>query len=450
MFLSKELQNDNYNDGRLNKRALIVGNHFMDNPRKSIPRVFGDWANTKACYRFLNNQKVTRNKLMEPHYSQTVQRCNSTDKVLLIQDTTTLSFASHDSKQGFGPVCTKSEPGRGMFVHSTLAVEKTTKEPLGIIHQGVFVRDGFHAKRGNRKDKLHRETESRKWLEGVDASFAGLAHKKETTIIADREADFYDFMKKIIDYKYSFVIRQVHNRKTTDGFISMAIERAEYKGTHEVTIRRNGNRKDRIAKVNLFSCEKVEVYPPVALNRKGDLLSINIITAVEDHSDSEDPPLHWKLITTLSVKTLADCIEIIECYQTRWIIEEFHKGLKTGCSIEERQLIQRQSIENLLGIFSVISVILLHMRYCARDANGKSIKNSMMSDVQKTIVMSKFKLKNEQADYQTLLVCIARLGGFLARKGDGAPGWITLLRGYVKLIELEEGYLLAMELMGKR
>jgi len=450
MFISQELQKVNFNDDRLNKRALIIGNHFMDNPHKSIPQAFGDWANTKACYRFLNNQKVTRNKLIEPHYSQTIKRCNSADKVLLIQDTTTLSFGTHEGKKGFGPVNTKSEPGKGMFVHSTLAVEKSTREPLGIIHQDVIVRDGFYPKRGNRSDKLHRETESRKWMEGVDASFNSLANKKDTILIADREADFYDFMKRIINFGYSFVIRQVHNRKTINGYISTAIESAEYKGMHEVTIHRNGNRKKRIADIKISACENVEVYPPLALKRKGDLLPISIITAIEVNKSAKEPLLHWKLMTTLPVKSLTDCIEVIEYYQARWVIEEFHKGLKTGCSIEERQLSQRQSIENLLGVFSIISVILLHMRHCAKSTNGKSIKDTMMTDIQKTIIMNKFDLKSEHVDYQTLLICIARLGGFLARKGDGPPGWITLMRGYVKLIELEQGYQLAMKLMGKR
>ena len=39
---------------------------------------------------------------------------------------------------------------------------------------------------------------------------------------------------------------------------------------------------------------------------------------------------------------------------------------------------------------------------------------------------------------------IAQLGGFLARKGDGEPGPITLWRGWRRLFDLTEGWNLAI------
>ena len=45
--------------------------------------------------------------------------------------------------------------------------------------------------------------------------------------------------------------------------------------------------------------------------------------------------------------------------------------------------------------------------------------------------------------HQHLLVSIARLGGFLARKNDGPPGWQTIWRGWQNLMLLLEGYELA-------
>ncbi|MDP6047524.1 MAG: IS4 family transposase, partial [Phycisphaerae bacterium] len=41
------------------------------------------------------------------------------------------------------------------------------------------------------------------------------------------------------------------------------------------------------------------------------------------------------------------------------------------------------------------------------------------------------------------LRAIARLGGFLARKNDGSPGWITIWRGWRKLMLLTQGFELA-------
>ena len=41
---------------------------------------------------------------------------------------------------------------------------------------------------------------------------------------------------------------------------------------------------------------------------------------------------------------------------------------------------------------------------------------------------------------------VAKLGGFLGRKSDGEPGWITIWRGWEKLNNLVKGAELALEL----
>jgi len=50
-------------------------------------------------------------------------------------------------------------------------------------------------------------------------------------------------------------------------------------------------------------------------------------------------------------------------------------------------------------------------------------------------------------DVRGALRAVARLGGFLGRKGDGEPGWLTLWRGWRRLVVLVEGYLLAEQEM---
>ena len=41
---------------------------------------------------------------------------------------------------------------------------------------------------------------------------------------------------------------------------------------------------------------------------------------------------------------------------------------------------------------------------------------------------------------------LAKLGGFLGRKSDGEPGWITIWRGWQKLYLLVRGSELALEM----
>jgi hypothetical protein len=46
--------------------------------------------------------------------------------------------------------------------------------------------------------------------------------------------------------------------------------------------------------------------------------------------------LEWVLFTTVPVTDTASALERIEWYRLRWVVEEYHKALKTGCAMEQR------------------------------------------------------------------------------------------------------------------
>jgi hypothetical protein len=54
--------------------------------------------------------------------------------------------------------------------------------------------------------------------------------------------------------------------------------------------------------------------------------------------------LHWRLVTTVRVTQFQEAIERLRWYEKRWVIEEFHRVLKSGCGAENRQL---ESVERL-------------------------------------------------------------------------------------------------------
>lgn len=55
------------------------------------------------------------------------------------------------------------------------------------------------------------------------------------------------------------------------------------------------------------------------------------------------------------------------------------------------------------------------------------------------LLAQKFGLPREGWTNRNVLVATARLGGFLARKGDGMPGWQTIWRGWQRLLRMSEG-----------
>lgn len=447
MVFSNELNGLDLGDSRLNKRCMDILDMISKNPALSFPSMANTWGSLKAIYRFFCNPKVSRQKILDPHLVQTVTRCQQRKVLLAVQDTTTLSFSTHSGKKGLGHVGTTKESGLGMLVHNVIAVDGETREPLGVLSQEVIVRKNHHPSNETYRDRLKRPRESDKWLQGVREVKDLLPTADKILHVADREADIYFLMKEILQKEQGFVIRCARNRLTQEGnYLKDCIKQAAPKGEMIINVQRNGKRPHRKASVMLRSCT-VSILPPKVVGRKGVALSANVVVIEELEASPKETALFWVLLTSESVDSFEQCKNVMQYYQTRWLIEEFHKGLKSGCKIENRQLADRERLENALAVFSIMAIQLLYVRHCAH-TNDFQKPYEGISESQRTILKHEFPKEDTDFDPQKTLILIARLGGFIGRKSDGMPGWITLMRGMQKLLLIEYGYTLA-QLMGK-
>ena len=447
MELPNEIHRVSFGDVRINKRCKEMLRRVSAEPAKSFPAIADNRGVLKAYYRFLNNPRVNREKILSSHVQETVRRCRAHQSVLVIQDTTTLSFQEHPRMSGLGFIGTPPQSaGYGMLSHNVCAVTAERHEILGLIHQEVMVRTTVHGDRNDQPKRQLRQRESAKWHHGVKAVQLLLPDHPKIIHVADREADMFFFMRNIIDAGQGFVIRQTRDRETDDGRLETSIANARLLGTMQVDIERNGSRKARTAAVSL-RIAPVTIHPPAIVNRVGEPLAVNLVVVKEEHPPQGTAGLYWVLLTSEPVETLVQCVYVVQHYQARWIIEEFHKALKTGCSIEQRQLTTRHGLENVLGMFSIIAIILLDMRYQARlHEHQKSVS---LTPIQQNILRQKYQNLPELITNHQALRLVAMLGGFLGRTSDGNPGWLTILRGYEKLLTLEQGFLLALQLVGK-
>jgi hypothetical protein len=145
--------------------------------------------------------------------------------------------------------------------------------------------------------------------------------------------------------------------------------------------------------------------------------------------------LEWILFTTVPVNDAASALERIEWYRLRWVVEEYHKALKTGYAMEQRQLQSAQELLALLGFLAIVAVRLLQSRTVARTAPDMPVSQVVEPELLETVV----RLRGGAADSMTadqFWRAVAGLGGFLGRKGDGNPGWQTLWRGWQHLQDL--------------
>jgi len=435
-------------DVRLNQRAQALFELLSADPALSFPKMTDDWGALKALYRFMSNGKVTHQKILEPHFEQTAARCASTPIVLAVQDTTFLNFSHHPNTVGMGPVNTRHKEGWGMLVHTAFAVNGQTKEPLGLLHQDVFVRKGWYSKEETYQERLNRPRESHKWFKGCREIKERLPGHPKVLQVADREADIFFFLKEIMESGQGFVIRAARNRSTIKGYLSDEIEQSRMVGIGHLSVPRNGNRKARTAKIEIRS-STVNILPPKVVRHQGEPLVVNVLIIEEIEVPDKVEPLYWVLLTSETVSNLDCAWAVMTYYQARWIIEEFHKGLKTGCQMEGRQLASRHALQNALGLFSVITVQLLALRHQAAKITLCPESNVGLTPSQLEIIKSKFPKESRDLDSKKILILIARLGGFIGRKSDGNPGWQTLMHGLYELLLMDYGFHLAQKVVGK-
>jgi hypothetical protein len=177
------------------------------------------------------------------------------------------------------------------------------------------------------------------------------------------------------------------------------------------------------------------------------LLTQTVVEARELHPPAGvKQPVRWVLYTSHPVRTFADARRVLEWYETRWMIEEFHKCLKTGCRLEDRQYETAAALEAVAGMYSVLAVRLLQLKTVARADPDRPaaqvVPRAWLSFLR--IVRPKAKL----ATIRDFVRELAKLGGFLGRKGDGEPGWQTLWRGFEQFQTLLAGAELVREKCG--
>ncbi len=144
------------------------------------------------------------------------------------------------------------------------------------------------------------------------------------------------------------------------------------------------------------------------------------------------------LLSSLPVTNLAEAYERTQWYSCRWICEDFHQCLKTGCQIERSQLDERTDLEALLGFAAPIALRLLQMRQAARehsDVPASTVVDPLMVEV----LAQRLQVSEKTMTMHEFWRLVARLGGFLGRKGDLDPGWRTVWWGWRYLSDLTDG-----------
>ena len=433
-------------DKRLNERLVYVAEELSAYPQAPINAACGDWADTKAAYRLFDNEKVTPEKIMAPHFRRTVQRMSEHSRVFAVQDTTYVDYTHHPSTEGLGPIGTQSQQISGVIKHTTLVLTESGL-PLGLLTDEVWVRDETEPST-LKENKPISEKESYKWIKALSQTQEQTPQGVEVISICDREADIYEFFVQA--QSTCFVIRAVQDRVVDDetGKLCALVKSQPCAGMLVVEVPQKNNEPAREATVSVHyaTTTLVPPYRPLATQpQKLPPTDVSVVSVTELHPPEGATPLQWLLITNVAVNDFSAAIERIRWYGMRWQIEVYFKVLKSGNKIEDCRL---QTQERLLRFLALKSVIawriywLTMMNRHAPDADCTSVLTDTEWKALYCVTHRSTAFPKQLPTVSEVVVWIAKLGGFLGRRSDGEPGVTVIWRGWQRLSDISDTFFL--------
>jgi hypothetical protein len=476
-WANEEFEGIAIGDVRLDKRLRKLFDRLSKNPEAFINQACEDWKDTKAAYRFFDNERVTEEKILSGHRQRALARMRAHPIVLAVQDTTELDYTSRPTVKGLGPIGNHKAGAHGLRVHTTLAV---TPEglPLGIINKEIEARKDKRShlsakqKRQQHKKMAILDKESMRWIRSLEKTVeysrtlkAGEGEQTPLVVtITDREGDIFELFLVAQQKEAAYLVRANQDRLVKgheQRQLWELMEAAEPSGCFTATV---SNRKakqvkggavkgaTRKAKLEVTYIEEVVLKPT---KRKVEFriegwgeVKLSAIHVREVDSDQEvENQIEWMLLTNVPVRTYSEAIEKVAWYCQRWQIETYHKIMKSGCRVEKCQLATGKRLGKYIVLMSVVAWRLFWMTWLQRVAEPNTPCTVALAAHEWKALCAKRHRTNDETEFkaptlQEAVRWIASLGGFLGRKGDGEPGVTVIWRGWRRLNDLADMWLI--------
>ena len=454
--IDAEFESAKLGDPRRKRRLKLIGASIMAQPDVGFPQMVADDSELEGFYRFFSNENVDPDEVLKAHVNTTVNRMRQAGQpVLVVHDTTNLQFGGAHPRRGLGPT---NGDQQGFLPHVALAVLPGEERlALGVCGMIRVCRSGKKSEKKNWYQVTRDpERESLRWLRLVE-EVEQATQEVDVIHVMDREGDNYDLLAGMNSAEARFIVRASHDRvleeggrlssvETTSTTVQRDVEVAERPEDPNRRTKRNGQlkhprRQQRLAKL-LVSGATVSLRRPVAAHHEEKSVTVNVVLVREQEPPAGEAPLAWTLYTTEPIATPDELLAVVDCYRSRWVIEELFKALKTGCSMQKRQLESYHALSVALAVFIPVAWRLLLMRSTAR-AIPNAPATTILTATQLALVKHKLKLEAAPKTVEAATYAVARLGGHLKR--NGLPGWITLGRGFETLLLMEAGWRAAMQ-----
>jgi len=364
--------------------------------------------------------------------------------VLILHDTTELDYSSHPKLVGVGQI--GNENGKGFLQHNSLAILPQPRQVLGLAFQQLQARTPAPEGESTYQRK-RRERESALWQRG----FRAPGRPPEGCVgvdVGDRGSDDYEAMRAAQEVGHAFLFRLSQNRIicTTpthdhEAYLLDYARTLSSRGSDQVDIPGRGGRPARTAWVQLAAAPVWVPAPTGTPQRQAQpLIAAWVIRVGEPNPPAGiDDPLEWLLLCSLPSQTLEELKERRDWYCCRWLVEVYHHIEKSGCREEARRFETAERMATCLAVLAVVAVRVLQLR-CALECQPDAPAEEVGTTEEIQLVRQFIKHQGQRLTVRAFVRGVAKLGGFLGRKGDGEPGVRALWRGYQRLQDMLQGF----------
>jgi len=416
--------------------------------------------------RFIKNAKVTPEKIVAHNCS--VNPLSLAEKnVLVISDTSTISFDAYENREELGhvgPFTNKS----GFSVHPSILLDADEGSCYGLggihFHKTPIAHTEQEkaAKKEQRKRNARRafeEKERYKWFNSPSQAISNCPSAKSYTLIGDRESDIYDLIARTIANGWHYVYRSKNNRTLSEGVNHPKLYDAiaSWLVTHSFELELESTKKRTAHKAILdLKFGQTQIARPYINPDKSlpDYIELNVVE-VKERTETvvgEEKPVHWILLTSHPVQTVDQALTIIKWYRWRWTIEQLFRTLKKkGLNIEQSKVETYYGLINLTTM-ALLAAIQIMQLVNARDGNTSQKLEDVFFESECRCLKGlnqklQGKTKKQKNPYPIESLAfgswvIARLGGWKGYKSEGPPGPITFTKGLTKFYNILEGYYL--------
>lgn len=403
-------------------------------PGSCIRRLGGNRAQEMRFRRFLHNGSVTTEEMVCQAVTSTAARVAGRD-IVVVQDTSELVLGGRRARgNGFGPVGKGGALG-GLLLHAALALEAASGAVLGLADAKVWNRDKGELE--HRRSRATQDKESQRWIDTAARVGERLASARSVTCVSDRESDIYEHFTAR-PCNVHLIVRACQDRlivaaaTATSALLFGFVAGIPERGRFCVEIPAAPGRKARVAELAVR-------FAPVALRRpaqgaRGLPATVNVtVVEVRETSAPADgsAPVHWRLLTTHDVDTVAAARRIVDLYRLRWTIEDYFRTLKTaGFDIEDADLSDPRAMMNLVAAASIAAVTVMQLVKGRDGADQRRLNDAFDPDDQPILEAICERLEGKTARQKnphpkgTLAFAawvIARLGGWTAYYGKPGP-----------------------------